>query len=134
VPATPARTCGHRHAAALAGTYAELEQAAKVGATVERALYVLIDAPGPYLTDLQRDELWELFGVPVFAMLCETGGHLLGWECEAHAGFHRPEKMENRPAVPGTLVRAPCECGRPGIRILVPQPAVAQPILPFVAR
>jgi hypothetical protein len=119
VPVTPARNCGRIRSAALAGTYEELVVAGRAGATAWRAVYVWSDPAGPLFTEGEREALWELFEAPVFALLRDAGGRLLAWECEAQAGFHRPEGMDNRPAVPGTLERAPCECGRPGIRIML---------------
>jgi len=102
---TPAAEA-HGRVIALSGTFHELEQAAAAGATAERALLVLNRWNGDSLTGAQRDRLWTLFQVPAYAMLIDSDGRLVGFECEAQNGFHVPGK----PAPDSPL----CECGRPG--------------------
>jgi len=91
---------------ALSGSFPELEQAAAAGASAQRALLVLNRWNGASLTHAQRDRLWTLFQVPAYAMLIDSDGRLVGFECEAQNGFHVPGK----PAPDSPL----CECGRPG--------------------
>ncbi len=91
---------------ALSGAFHELEQAAAAGASAQRALLVLNRWNGAALTDAQRDRLWTLFQVPAYAMLIDSDGRLVGFECEAQNGFHVPGK-----AAPDSPL---CECGRPG--------------------
>jgi hypothetical protein len=91
---------------ALSGSFPELEQAAAAGASAQRALLVLNRWNGASLTDAERDRLWTLFQVPAYAMLIDSDGRLVGFECEAQNGFHVPGK----PAPDSPL----CECGRPG--------------------
>jgi hypothetical protein len=102
---TPAAEA-HGRVIALSGTFHELEQAAAAGVTAERALLVLNRWNGDSLTGAQRDRLWTLFQVPAYAMLIDSDGRLVGFECEAQNGFHVPGK----PAPDSPL----CECGRPG--------------------
>ena len=101
---------------ALAGTFAELTEAARAGIQVRRAVFALNHGAAPFLTPGQRDELWQTFQVPVFALLLDAGGRLWGYECEAQNGLHL-----RRAVVPeaGLVVSAPCECGRPGNRLMV---------------
>jgi hypothetical protein len=103
--ATPAAET-HRRVAALSGAFHELEQAAAKGASAQRALFVLNRWNGAPLTYAQRDRLWALFQVPAYAMLIDSDGRLVGFECEAQNGFHVPGK-----AAPDSPL---CECGRPG--------------------
>jgi hypothetical protein len=91
---------------ALHGTFHELENAASAGTSAQRALFVLTRSNGAGLTAEQRDRLWALFQVPVYALLLDGSGSLIGFECEAQNGFHIPGK---------TALDSPvCECGRPG--------------------
>jgi hypothetical protein len=89
---------------ALAGTFSELERAAARGAQAARAVFVLT-AKGQCLSDGERDKLWRLFQVPVYAMV-ERSGRVEAWECEAQNGLHAADGGDG-------IV---CACGRPGIR------------------
>jgi hypothetical protein len=93
-------------AQALAGTFDELARAAARGAEARRAVYALTTEDAP-LSDGERDELWRLFQVPVYALLMERGGRVAGWECEAQNGLHIAQG-EGESA---------CACGRPGARL-----------------
>lgn len=35
-----------------------------------------------------RDQLWRVFGLPVYQQFRSWSGSLLAWECSAHAGLH----------------------------------------------
>ncbi|HUB32775.1 MAG TPA: hypothetical protein VMA31_07095, partial [Bryobacteraceae bacterium] len=63
-----------RGCSALAGTFDELMRAACVGVRVARAVFPLHRLSGPFLTTGERDELWGLFQVPVYAMLLDARG------------------------------------------------------------
>jgi hypothetical protein len=91
---------------ALAGTFAELARAAARGVVARRAVYVLTSERDP-LSDGERDELWRLFQVPVYALLMKRGGRVAGWECEAQNGLHIAEGGD----------KTGCACGRPGGRL-----------------
>jgi len=91
---------------ALAGTYRELAGAAARGVEARRAVYVLIGESEP-LTDGQRDELWRLFQVPVYALL-KRGGKVEAWECEAQNGLHLSKNGDD----------SACACGRPGAKLM----------------
>jgi hypothetical protein len=90
-------------AQALAGTFDELARAAARGVGARRAVYALTSEGAP-LSDGERDELWRLFQVPVYALLMEHGGRLAGWECEAQNGLHIAHGGDE----------SACACGRPG--------------------
>ena len=96
----------HGRVIALSGTFHELQQAAAAGVSAQSALFVLNRRNGASFTDAQRDRLWTLFQVPAYAMLIDSDGRMVGFECEAQNGFHVPGK-----AAPGSPL---CECGRPG--------------------
>jgi len=96
---------GRRRSKALAGTFSELEQAAARGAQAARAVFVLTTERQP-LSDGQRDQLWRLFQVPVYAMM-ERAGRVEAWECEAQNGFHVAAQGSG----------AACACGRGGARL-----------------
>jgi hypothetical protein len=89
---------------ALAGTFAELSGAAARGVQAQYAVFVLTSEREP-LSDGQRDDLWRLFQVPVYALL-ERGGRVEAWECEAQNGLHFAEGGEE----------IACACGRPGAK------------------
>ena len=100
VPAVDAR----RPSTAVAGTFGELARAAGRGVQARRAVYVLTSA-AEFLSDGQRDELWRLFQVPVYALLVKHGGRVVAWECEAQNGLHVAEGGDE----------SSCACGRPGL-------------------
>jgi hypothetical protein len=87
---------------ALAGSFADLACAAARGAEARFAVYVLTSESEP-LSAGERDELWRLFQVPVYALL-ERGGRVEAWECEAQNGLHVGKGREG----------GVCACGRPG--------------------
>jgi hypothetical protein len=101
---------------ALAGTFAELTEAARAGALARRAVFVLHSSAAPFLSRTERDALWRRFQVPVFAMLLDAAGRLVGYECEVQNGLHLRSALEG---APGVVVSAPCECGRPGNRLIL---------------
>ena len=92
---------------ALAGTFGELAGAAARGAQARRAVFVLTSVREP-LSDVQRDELWRLFQVPVYALRARSGC-VEAWECEAQNGLH----------LAGGGEEITCACGRPGAMLAV---------------
>ena len=91
---------------ALAGTFTELTRAAARGAEAQRAVFVLT-REDEFLSDGQRDELWILFQVPVYALRLDGGGRVIAWECEAQNGLHSS----------GAGGSSDCPCGRRGQRL-----------------
>jgi hypothetical protein len=81
--------------------------------------------PGtPFLNETQRDQLWQVFQVPVLAVLLDRNGRLLGYECEAQSGLHVGPQS---PWSASVLESAPCECGRPGLRLKLAAQTVLKP-------
>jgi len=81
-----------------------------------RAVFVLQNEGDPLLSDAQRDELWELFQVPVYVLLLDANHRVCAYECEAHQGLHLPRDIGPHRA-PAGLEASPCGCGRPGPRL-----------------
>jgi hypothetical protein len=61
------------------------------------------------LSPEQRDQLWEMFAVPVFEQLRTPDGELMAAECEAHDGLHLVG--ENIPS------GSACGCGSSTLRM-----------------
>jgi len=102
--------------ASPSGTLRELTRAATAGARARRMIFAL-NYPGfPFLSEIERDQLWQVFQVPVFAVLLDRNGRLLAYECEAQSGLHVGPQA---PWSAGVLESAPCECGRPGLRLVL---------------
>src|ERR1017187_1453608 len=100
--------------AALAGSFDELARARAAGVRARRAVFVLHYSGRPFLSEGERDALWEMFRTPVYGLLLDRNGRVLGYECEAQDGLH--VVAEYTP--PAGLVDAgPCCCGRPGVRL-----------------
>jgi hypothetical protein len=131
--------------ATLSGNYQELVRAAAAGVRPSRAVFVMHYPESQFLTDRERDTLWELFQIPAFALLLDGEGRLVGWECEAHDGLHIgmscPETADQQvilseDSVLGyripwdrfTIESAPCECGRPGQRLRYSTQRIAKPM------
>jgi len=109
--------------AALAGSFDELARARAVGALARRAVFVLHYSGRPFLSEGERDALWEMFQAPVYGMLLDRDGRVLGYECEAQDGLHFVAEY----TPPAGLVDAgPCCCGRAGVRLVVEALATAQ--------
>ncbi len=102
--------------AALCGSVEELQIAAAAGARPNRAVYALQSPDNPFLSDYQRDALWERFQVPIYVLLLDAGKRVVAFECEAQEGLHVAADFELR--APALWNFSPCECGRPGHRIL----------------
>ena len=98
----------------LSGTFRELTRAATAGARARRMIFALHYPGTPFLSETQRDQLWQMFQVPVLAVLLDRSGHLLAYECEAQSGLHVGPQA---PWSARVLESAPCECGRPGLRL-----------------
>ena len=100
--------------AGLSGTLRDLARAATAGARVRRMIFALHYPGSRFLSETERDRLWEVFQVPVCAVLLDRKGRLLAYECEAQSGLHVESQA---PWSAGVLQSAPCECGRPGLRL-----------------
>ena len=107
LPAVPA-AFAQGELTAIAGTTDELARAAFRGVHARRAVFVLT-SPGRFLSDADRDELWRLFQVPVYALLVDEDGCVVAWECEAHDGLHVDDRAKS----------GACACGRPGVKLML---------------
>ncbi len=119
--AARAATAQGEHAA-LAGSFDELARARAAGARARRAVFVLHYDGRPYLSEGERDALWEMFRAPVYGMLLDRDGRVSGYECEAQDGLHAVAKCVP-PA--GMVEAARCACGRPGVRLVAEAVAAA---------
>ena len=108
--------------AGLSGTLRDLTRAATAGARVRRMIFALHYPGSRFLSETERDQLWEVFQVPVCAVLLDRNGRLLAYECEAQSGLHVGPQA---PWSAGELESAPCECGRPGPRLVLAAQAAA---------
>jgi hypothetical protein len=129
---TPARFARNQ-CVALSGTLRELLRAGAYGIRAERALFVVHMPDSPFLTDSDRDALWESFQVPAYAVLLDGEGRLVGYECEVQDGMHigavrldtAPGNIFSDDSVLGyrvpldhaTVETSPCACGREGQRL-----------------
>src|SRR5579863_18348 len=86
-PVTPVRAAQGRQIA-VSGTYRELMNGVSAGVTAERAVFVLYHPDSSFLSDSDRDILWNEYQVPVYACLLDGDGRLVGYECEAQDGLH----------------------------------------------
>ena len=130
---------------ALSGTCQELVRAANAGVRPTHAVLVLHHPDSRLLTPADRDALWDLFQVPLFALLLDGEGRLVGYECEVHDGLHIvascPDTSDRQlissedsvlgyrvPLEKFSLESTPCECGRPGQRIRYIEERAAKPM------
>ena len=143
-PATPCRLAKGA-CTALSGSYQELARAATAGVRPSHAVFALHYPESQLLSAGDRDALWENFQVPVFALLLDGEGRLIGYECEAHDGLHIgsscPDTSDRQlissedsilgyrvPLEKFVVESNPCECGRPGQRIRYLEEKVGKPM------
>jgi hypothetical protein len=116
----------------------EDKSTAKRGA---RALFIRVGFDEGLLAAIERDGLWQRHGIPMFEHLVGMDGALLAWECEAHCGLHIVEDNAVFESVQDELLLTsltdltqptiqlrtgwtaqiepnPCDCGRPGSRLI----------------
>jgi hypothetical protein len=120
----PARRSGAT-APALYGAFEDLSAAAQNGAGADRAVFALRRPANPFLSEPQRDALWEWFQVPVLTILLGRDGSPIAYECEAHDGLHLRDDYSGG-LLSGHIESRPCECGRPGRRLMPPDEIALQ--------
>ena len=124
---------------------ADLKRANKLALpSVRHSLVMQFELGESWLTDEEREELWEVFQIPIFEQLCDHRGRLLAHECEARQGLHIGEGqtwivdlqarlwhasgqnvINRNKIVPqatglyGSVVLEGCPCGQPGPRLKV---------------
>jgi len=95
-----------------------------MGVRVSRAVFPLRRPGNPFLPDKQRDALWQMFQVPIHALLVDARDEVVGYECEAQDGIHlRADYAAG--LFSGDVESELCECGRPGPRLMPPKQEVA---------
>jgi hypothetical protein len=109
---------------------------------IHRAVFVITQVGERPLSDRTRDELWRVFGVPVFELFVAGDGVILAHECEAHEGWHvntraaQFVKLRGEPHLvlrrlspdggqtavgvgfTGAVTRRPCACGFQAERVV----------------
>jgi hypothetical protein len=106
-----------------------------------RALFVRTGLDEGLLTPLDRDALWQRYGLPMFEHLIGMDGELLAFECETHDGLHIVEDnvvfqvdggellltsltdviqptIQTRLGWTARVQTEPCDCGRAGKRLV----------------
>jgi len=104
--------------AAIAGTFPELARARATGARASHVVFPMHRSGGVFLSGAERDTLWELFQVPVYVLLLDARGRVVAYECEAQSGLHLKGRVETA-ALGGRIESLPCDCGRPGPRLIL---------------
>ena len=104
---------------ALYGAFEELSAASEMGARVSRAVFPLRRPGNPFITEKQRDALWDMFQVPIYALLVDARGQVVGYECETQDGIHLRDDYAAG-VLSGNVSSELCECGRPGLRLMRP--------------
>ncbi len=112
--------------------------------SVDRMIFALTDCGSNPISDVLRDRLWQVLGVPVYELIVAPGCNLLATECEAHDGWHlqdgahaylvRGELVYDAPPVAGRhtgftgeVETSPCPCGRPSLRLKNLAPHLPRP-------
>lgn len=109
---------------ALYGEFEQLVDAARCGIRADRAVFALRRASSPFLTEPERDTLWDSYQVPVYTLLVGRDGDPIAFECEAQDGLHLRDDYSGAHLF-GHVESRLCECGRPGRRLMPPPEAVA---------
>ena len=102
--ASPAAVQQYRPGA-LAGTLPQLRTLAS-RVSITHAVVVFRFEDDASLTQQQRDELWDAFGVPLYEQILAPDLTLLASECDAHAGLHVFGAGLDEP-----MDYSPCGCG-----------------------
>ena len=88
-------------------------------------MIALLTPHHPGLTELERDLVWRVLGVPVFQQYRDASGELIAFECEWRRGLHLSASFYPwRDAVIELLEFTPCPCGRPEPRLMVEEPTL----------
>jgi len=96
----------------IAGPLEQLWNLALDGWPLEQAVVVFTYAGGTGLSRLDRESLWQAFGVPVFEQYLGPNNQLLATECDAHCGMHVVSGCEGFDSEYDV-----CACGNPAPRL-----------------
>lgn len=112
--------------------------------SVRHSLIMQFELGEAWITEEERDELWQVFQVPVFEQMCDHRGHLVAHECEARQGLHigdgqtwivdtqarlwhasgqtvlnRSRVIPQSTGLYGRVILDGCPCGKPGPRLKI---------------
>ena len=71
----------------------------------------------PFLSESQRDTLWDRFEVPIYALLVDAAATWSGTNARRRTGCTFGEEYAAG-LLPGEVESKLCECGRPGPRLM----------------
>jgi hypothetical protein len=63
------------------------------------------------LSELERDQFWDVFQAPVFEQLLSVEGQVLAMECDAHDGMHLLDPHAPLTGLRAHLDTSACGCG-----------------------
>jgi hypothetical protein len=124
---------------------ADLKRAARLSLpTVRHSLVMQFELGESWTTEEEREELWQVFQIPLFEQLCDHRGHTIAHECEARQGMHigagqtwivdkearlwhaagqtvinRSKVVPQPTGLYGRVVLDGCPCGKPGPRLKI---------------
>jgi len=112
--------------------------------SVRHSLIMQFELGEAWISEEEREELWEVFQIPVFEQLCDHRGRAVAHECEAREGLHIGEgqtwivdkdarlwhasgqNVINRNKIQprftglyGRVILDGCPCGQPGPRLKI---------------
>jgi hypothetical protein len=99
--------------ASIAGPLPLLRRLARDTWSFDQAVVVFTYPGAAGLSPLDRESLWNAFGVPVFEQYLSHRNRLLAMECDAHSGLHVVSGCEGMP-----IERDACPCGNPAPRLI----------------
>jgi hypothetical protein len=97
----------------VAGSWDQVLQVARAGGRVEHSIVVFTYPGEAGLSAVEREFLWDTFGVPVFEQYLGAKGELLATECDAHSGLHVVNGYEEL-----DLEHEACSCGNRAPRLV----------------
>jgi hypothetical protein len=101
------------HPASIAAPLELLRRLARDTWSFDQAVVVFTYFGGPGISPLDRELLWNAFGVPVFEQYLSSKNRLLATECDAHAGLHVVSGCDGL-----RVERDVCACGNPAPRLI----------------
>jgi hypothetical protein len=99
--------------ASIAGPLPLLRRLARDTWSFDQAVIVFTYLGGTGLSPLDRESLWNAFGVPVFEQVLSPRNRLLASECDAHSGLHIVSGCEGL-----QIEHDVCGCGNPAPRLI----------------
>lgn len=72
------------------------------------------------LTDADRDNVWQRWGIPVFEFRLSASGRVIAEECDAHEGLHLREGVDRGEFAGAEWIERRCGCGLDSPRVIQP--------------